>query len=151
MVYDRRMLGRLKKAMKDAPKPLKKELYKALNRAAWNLRKEARQEARDRLPSRGGLAGRVAKSRISVRRRFGSRSPRITIAATGNPVEQVRQIDRGFVRHPVWGDRETWVTQKVSPGWWTDPMEKSGPGVRKGMQEAIRNFINKVSTSAKGP
>jgi len=144
VVYEQRLLDRFKKALKEADKPVKKELYKAQNRAARALRIAVRAAATTKLPKHGGLNKRVARSRIVVRRRLGGRNPRVTLAATGNPVQQIRLIDRGQVRHPVPKSREVWVTQRVEPGFWTETLERGAPTVRREFQKAIVAFIHQV-------
>lgn len=144
-MYDERLLGKFRAALKTADKVLKTELYKGMNRATRTLRKDVKDAARDRLPKRGGLNKRVARSRISVRRRLNARNPRVTIATTGNPVQQVWSIDRGLVRHPVYGNREVWRTTKVTPGFWTDTLQREAPTVRREFQKAINLFIHRVT------
>jgi hypothetical protein len=125
-------------------KDLSRGVYRGLNRATIPLRADARRSAATVLPQRGGLADRVAKSRMTTRRRAG-RNPGISIQAKGMP--QLRAMDRGVVRHPVYG-RGPWVTQRITPGWFTDPMEAGAAGVRRELlrvlDEAARELIRKI-------
>lgn len=115
-------------------KGLTRELTKALNRATDELKREAKDEAGKRLPQRGGLAQRVAQSKLSTRRRSG-RNPGIRITAKG--LDQLEAMDRGFVKHPVWGNRDVWVTQEITPGWFSDPMEQGRPEVARRIEQAL--------------
>jgi len=125
-------------------KGLSREVYRGLNRATIPLREDARRSAASRLPQRGGLAQRVAKSKMTTRRRAG-RNPGISIQAKG--MTQLRSMDRGSVRHPVFG-RGPWVTQRITPGWFTEPMEAGAPEVRRELlrvlDEAARELARRV-------
>ena len=74
------------------------------------------------LPSRGGLAARVAGARYTVdevRSAGGSAGIQLTVAADLD----VDALDRGTLRHPVYGNRSRWVTQRVPARWLTDAVE----------------------------
>jgi len=133
------------RALRDlGDKELSREVYRGLNRATIPLREDARRSAASRLPQRGGLADRVAKSKMTTRRRAG-RNPGITIRARGMP--QLQGMDRGRVRHPVFG-RGPWVTQRITPGWFTEPMEAGAPEVRRELlrvlDEAARELTRRI-------
>ena len=56
----------------------------------------------------------------------------------------IRTIDRGTLRHPVYGNRERWINQRVTPGFWSDPMYDSSDEAFEQIQQAIRKAIQKV-------
>lgn len=101
-------------------KDLSRELFKGLNRATTKMKAEAKAEAGKRLPQRGGLARRVAGAKLSTRRR-GGRNPGVRIQAAGMP--QLAGMDAGRVLHPVYGNRDVWVPQEITGGWFSEPME----------------------------
>lgn len=107
---------------------LRRDLSRGIQRATVPLKKAARASARQRLPHRGGLGERVARSRISTRTRAG-RNPSVRITASAGL--DLRSVDRGRVRHPVFGNRRTWVNQTVASGWFSGPMKASAPVVRR--------------------
>lgn len=116
-------------------KGLTRQLTKALNKATEELRREAQERAGEILPQRGGLAEIVEHSKLSTRRR-GGRNPGIRIAAKG--LAQLENIDRkGEFRHPVWGNRNVWVTQKVASGWFTRPMFENQDDVTRRIDQAL--------------
>ena len=99
--------------------------YRGLNRATKPLRAAAQREALRTLPKRGGLAARVAQEKLRATNRSGG----VSIVGPNN--RQLRLIDAGFVRHPVWGNREVWRTQPVMAGYFSRPMEDGAPVARK--------------------
>lgn len=122
-------------------KDLRKELYSGLRRSAKPLIAEARDNAEKTLPKHGGLNERVARSKFKVSTRGAGRNPGVRITATGLD----RRIDTtGTVLHPVYGNRKVWVTEKVKPGWFTDPMEAGAPVVRRQQLLTIRTVARKV-------
>ncbi len=118
-------------------KDLRRELYRGLNRATKPLKAAAKESAQSTLPQRGGLAARVARARFSTRSRAGA-NPSVRIVAkdaAGRKVDLSR-LDRGQVRHPVFG-RPPYVSQRVDPGWFSRPMEDGVDVVRAEMIAAI--------------
>lgn len=130
------------RALKDlGDKDLSRGVFRGLNRATIPLREDARRSAATVLPQRGGLAERVARSRMTTRRRAG-RNPGISIQAKGMP--QLRSMDRGMVRHPVYG-RAPWVTQRITPGWFTEPMQAGAPEVRRELLQVLDDAARELA------
>lgn len=127
-------------------KDLRRELYRGLNRATKPLKEDAKANARAVLPSRGGLADRVARARLSTRAKAG-KNPSVRIEAKdakGRKVDLAR-LDQGTLRHLVYG-RKPWVQQSVQPGWFTEPMERGVTHVRKEVLAAIEAVARKFYT-----
>lgn len=122
-------------------KDLQRELYRGLNRVTTDLKKDAKEEAGKRLPRRGGLAAKVAKSRLSTHRQ-GGRNPGLVIRAKGMP--QLPQIDKGVVRHPVYG-RGQWVTQQVQGGWFTEPMIEGRDEIVDALDTLLEDLAKKAA------
>lgn len=121
---------------------LKKELYAGLNRATKPLRADVKRRGPERLPRRGGLAERVAKTRLSTRRGLG-RDPGVRIVAGTNAVKDPGAINRGRLVHPVYGHGPR-VVQQVTPGWFTDPMQAGAPQVRDELLQVIDEVARKI-------
>jgi hypothetical protein len=129
-------LVRLAKAISTAgDKELGRKLTKALQQADKPLKKSARQGALQILPYRGGLAERVAKSRFTSRITKSGSGAGLTITGTGQ--DNLSRMDAGTVRHPVYGNRDQWVTQRIAPGWFTNPLTLDAPKVREELDKAI--------------
>lgn len=132
------------KALKSGDKELRKELYAGLNRATKPMRAAAKKSAGDNLPRAGGLNKRVARARLSTRRRTGKNAG-ISIVAKG--MDQLALMDRGYVRHPVYGDRGRWVTQPIpdSEGWFTKPMEDGKPQAQREIVKSLDDVAKKLA------
>lgn len=135
-------LAAVAKALRQAgDKDLRKELYRGLRRAAKPLIADTREHALQLLPKSGGLNRKVAHSKFKVSIRGGGRNPGIRITATGLD----RRIDtEGRLRHPVYGNRTTWVLQQVPKGWFTAPMEAGAPAVRQELVAVIERIAKQV-------
>jgi hypothetical protein len=83
----------------------------------------------------------VAKASMRTKVATG-RNPAVTIIAKGIAV---RSTNRGFVRHPVFGNREVWVTTRVPPGWFTEAMQNSAPKVRGEILEAMYDVARRIA------
>lgn len=115
-------LVRLAAAIKaSGDKNLQRELTQGMRRAARPYPRAARQGALQILPHHGGLDERVAASRFSVRVRTSGSGAGLTV--TGASGDNIRRMDeQGIVRHPVYGDRKKWVSERITRGWFTKPM-----------------------------
>ena len=137
--------ARVSKALKRAgDKELRKELYAGINRATKPMRAEAKKSAERNLPRTGGLNKRVARARLTTRRRTG-KNPGISIVAKG--MDQLALMDRGYVRHPVFGNRKRWSTQPIpdAEGWFTTPMEDGAPQARKEIVKSLDGIAKKLA------
>jgi hypothetical protein len=120
---------------------LQRELFRGVNRVTEQLKQDARESALRKLPRRGGLAERVAGAKLSTRRR-GGRNPGIRVTASG--MGQLGALDRGQVRHPVYGD-EPWVVQQVTPGWFSEPMEAGRDDVARALEELLDDLAAQLA------
>lgn len=112
-------------------KDLSRELYRGLNRVTTKLKADAKEEAGKRLPHSGGLAARVAGAKLSTSRRRGG----VSIRAKG--MDQLAVMDAGQVTHRVYGNPEVWVTQDITPGWFSDPMNAGKGEVADAIEEVL--------------
>lgn len=136
-------VARLSKALREAGRTeLRKELHKALREAAKPLIEETRAEALRRLPRRGGLAKRVAEApqRLAV---SAGKDPGIRIVV-GKTKSGAKAANDGFIRHPVFGNREVWVNQKVPAGWFDDPLRASAPRIAPHVERAMQNVVDQI-------
>jgi hypothetical protein len=117
---------------------LRRELNRGLRDGAKPLIGDARDAARSELPSTGGLADRVAGKPMSIS---------ITQAGVQVRIKGVDAVstNRGRLRHPVYGNREVWVTQSIKPGWFTDRMRREAPKVRPDLVRAMERVAEKIA------
>lgn len=140
---------RLSKALKHAGRTqLRKDLNKSLRTSAKPLISKTRQEALRRLPQRGGLAAQVAREPQRIQVRTGSTTAGVRIVV-GKNRGGAQQANRGVVRHPVFGNREVFVEQRVTPGWFDDPIKQSAPEIRRDLERALESAADKIVRDAR--
>lgn len=137
-------LHALSKRLKEAEdKGLKRELGRGIRKAARPLIVDVRQSARSTLPKRGGLAELVAKSKFGVRTRTSGQGVGVRLIGTSGI--DLRSIDLGRVRHLVYGRPNSWVEQKVTPGFWTQTLQGGAPQVRLEIVGAMDRVARKIA------
>lgn len=137
-------LARLSRALKAAgEKDLQKHLSKAISDGMKPVRAALPQSAQ-RLPKRGGLAARVAGSKTRIQRRNTGRAVGVRLRVD-NP-ENITRMDKGTVRHPVFG---RWLPnvkpQPVPPGWFTEPTDAARPAFGIVVDEAMRAVVDEIN------
>lgn len=142
-------LGKLAQLLKtEAPKELNRALTRAVSNATGPMKRAILDSTEDFLPRRGGLASRVAKSRLRHRVRKG-RNPKVTIAAAKNShtLRDPYRVDRGRIAHPVFGmahSRNPWQLQDVRPGWFTQPAEDNADIPRRELMKQVDGLIELI-------
>lgn len=118
------------------------ELWKATRRnlivAVTPARPAIRSSARANLPRRGGLNEWVAKSSITTSVLTGPRTAgvRLRVRKGGH---DLYDLDKGgVVRHPVYGNRNVWVSQQVAPGFASKVVERMRPQIEAAALLAMR-------------
>lgn len=118
---------------------LRKELNKALKRAAKPLIAKTRDAARSKLPSGGGLGGFIARKPQRITTKTG-RNPGVSVGvAKTDP-----RIDEGRLFHPVFG-RRPGVTQRVTPGWFSETLQDEAPAVRDDLIAVLEDIANRAA------
>jgi hypothetical protein len=90
----------------------------------------------------------VAKSRFSVKRKTGG-SPQLTLKASGRPyprgVVDVAAVNRGVLRHPLFGNRKHWSNTRVTPGWFTRAAADHTDTVRRELLKALDEIKKQIT------
>src|SRR4030095_15711994 len=134
--------GVLSKRLKEAgDKGLTKELRAGLQRAAKPAKDAIRPSLARKMPHRGGLAGEMASTRLSLRA-TGGRNPRVRIVA--NAPHDLRKMDQGLLSHPGRRDRNHWYTQEIRSGASSEPIEDRAPLMREEMGQAMRKVAAQI-------
>lgn len=142
-------LARLSRALKDAgDKELRRELGTGLRRAARPMRDTFKAGALGFLPHRGGLAEEVAEGMRFTTKVSTGKSPAVRITAS-LPGHDLPAIDRGRLRHPVFGNQHNWVTQQIRPNFWTDSGYVAAPAVRAELVKAIDAVARKLEAKVR--
>lgn len=140
-------LERVARRLKDAGEVgLRRELLAAIRKAAKPIPAAAKASALDKLPRRGGLAARVAASRIGIRTRTTGRNVGIRVEAKG--LYNLRRMDAGTVRHPDFGNRDRWFSQPVPEGWFSKPAEAAAGDVRGEIEDAMNTIADRIGGGA---
>lgn len=134
--------GRVSKDLRSASKLIEREVKEGLERAAKKARGGIRASALSTLPKTGGLAAEVAKTQVNVRATVVGNAIRVSLEA--NSKFNIAGLDSGSLTHPVYGNRDVWVRQAVSPRWFTEPIEKSEPEFSAEVRKAINRVINRL-------
>lgn len=121
---------------------LRKELFRGIQRAAKPLRAAAANAARENLPKRGGLNEWVASSKFTISIRSG-RNPAVRVKGNKQG-HDLAAMDRGRLRHPLFGNRKLWFTQQIRAGWFSEAMQRESPGVRREVVNVIDDMAREL-------
>lgn len=141
-------LAKVARALKAAgDRDLRKELLRGFRMGAKPTIKDVRASALSTLPHRGGLATYVAKASIGVRTRLsGSKGNEVGVQIKAKKGRGLAAMNAGKFRHPVFGRKE-FVTQKVTPGWFSKPIEKNADQIRSSLERVMAEVANKIERS----
>lgn len=128
-----------------AGKELRKELRIGLNRATKPLKEDVKKGIPLYMPSGyGPVLQKAFRARTEVRQ---SQNARVTITATAKGRRRnrdVRALNKGILRHPVFDNRDHWVMQKIKRGFWSERLAAGAPKVRAEVQAVIARVNDKI-------
>lgn len=138
---DRLKLAQLVASLKLVRLRLEPDAAKEIRRTVMpRLRRDIQLSAATTLPKRGGLAARAARTtRTTV---SGGRG--VLRVRTRNTYESSSMMDRGTVRHPVFGNRKVWVNQRITPGWWSRPVKQHEDDMVRAADDAIEKLTRLI-------
>jgi hypothetical protein len=124
-------------------KGLRVELLHGLKSGASPLVDKVAEAARSQLPHGGGLNEQVAGQKVKVQVRTGARTAGVRLTTSA---PDTKQTDSGIVRHPVYGNRKKWVTQKIpkAAGWWSKTLERGAPWVQPKLRESMDRIAEAI-------
>jgi hypothetical protein len=136
-------LDKVARQLKEAgDKGMRRELTRAVQEAGQPLKVAERRSAALSLPHRGGLAGIVAKGSVNLQTRLGA-NPSVRLRYTSK--HDIKSMNAGRLRHPLWGNRSHWFTQAIKPGWFDRPIEANAPQARKAVLAALDRISKQLS------
>lgn len=136
-------LATVSKRLKDiGDRALKNELARNIRAVTKPVIADLRQAALRTLPREGGLAARVAGSKIGTRTTTTGNNVGVRIVARSG--YDLDAIDRGTLRHPVFGT-DRWVTQSVPAGWWSKTLKADEAKVREAVINAVETIGRKAA------
>jgi hypothetical protein len=140
-------LARVSAAIAQTTPELRKDLLAGLRKPVKPTIADIRQEATGTLPSRGGLAGNIARARFGVRTRTFGSTAGVRVEGRWNG-HDIAGIDAGLVRKPLFGNRNSWHSQAVRPGFFTRPVEDAEPEVTRAVLAVVEEFADKIHRRA---
>lgn len=132
------------------------ELHAALEPGVSAVRSAVMGMGSGGLPHAGEpLRAAVATGVESIARFDGKRpGARIRAKKTGMPRgfnnAPARLNSRRGWRHPVFGNEESWVTQRGQPGWFDDTLRRMHPALRAAAERVLNNRAKRISRKAPG-
>lgn len=146
---------------------LRKELLRGIRVAVRPLPIAIKAAARSDLPQGGGLADEMGRAAISSRTRTASskhgdagvrligqkereasKSARKGKKGKEKPPSRfidIRALDRGEIRHPLFGNRKHWYSQQIKPGFWTDTINERADDVERDLVQSLDNVAAKLA------
>lgn len=128
---------------------LVRELQAGTRKPLLALIPRIRESAGRVLPARGGMAAQfLARARFVVRQRNTGRYPGIRLVASY--AGRISRLDAGFLRRPVFADPDTprdqweWTTQRIEPGWFTDPVTEAHPDILRAAEDALQRVARQI-------
>ena len=128
-------------------KGLGKQMGRALRRATVPLGKAVRAEVPKAVPS--GYAPLLSKSlrfRTAVRSQRDTARVEWQVHAVGKQEKRdLPSLNRGTLRHPLFGNRHHWYAQKVRRGVVDRPADRLMPDVRREMDAVIDSVAAQIT------
>lgn len=140
-------LALLAKALKQVgDRELRLELLKGLREATKPTKEKVKESFKTNLPQRGGLAALISgDAKLTTQNRMAGKNPGVRIKARAG--HDIKRMDKGRLRHPIYGSRKKWVTQAIEPGVFSKPIEDDAPQMRDeilaGMERVALKFLDK--------
>lgn len=122
-------------------KDLRKELLRGIREGTKGTKPEITRSLGSRLPQRGGLAARMATSRISTKTKLSGRTVGVRLEARAP--HDIRSMNAGRLRHKIFG-RGQWVDQEVEAGAFTDPIAEDAPQIRDAVERVMRDVAHRI-------
>ena len=138
--YERALKAHQKKLSRTMQNQLKSATSKAARTATKKTRTRIRDAARDDLPKGGGLNKWAARMpTISVRLYGRQTGVRIRLSRKG---ADMKGLNRGIARHPVFGNRKVWRNTRVAVRWFDR-------AVQRDKKRLMKELTTAISTAAK--
>lgn len=109
-------------------KGLRTEFYRGLNRVTKPVVPAVRASFTATLPKRGGLGKTINRTTKVKRKVLTGRNPGIKVFADGK--HDIVNLNKGRLRHPLFGNRRHWFDQSITPGMFDRPLEAMTPVVQ---------------------
>ncbi|MBI4900888.1 MAG: hypothetical protein HY829_10475 [Actinobacteria bacterium] len=138
---------RMSALLKTADKKLARETRKALKTVAQPIADKVAAEGAGAMPHRGGLSAYLAanvKPRVNLPAAFGGVSTMTIALQDKKGGVAVKAMDRGMLRHPLFGRRRHWYLQQVPANAWTDSFMRQKDTAVVEVEKAVQETINSL-------
>lgn len=101
-----------------ADRQIVNDMAKEIRRAGPAIRREVRAHIMAELPKRDGLNAWVARAPVRINVRRGATTAGVSVTVGRNSQTgraDLKGLDAGGVRHPLYGNRKHWYGQAVTP------------------------------------
>ena len=142
-------LGQVARAARLAGGTLPKDLKRGLAKVGPPAKRAVTESAEATMPSSGGYAALLSRSlRIRTKVDTGLTTAGITITTYADGKGRRRDVpalNRGVLRHPVYGHRRRkWVAQRIRPGFWTDAAKRIESDAEKRVSDVLDETAKKL-------
>jgi hypothetical protein len=133
-------------------KGLLKEVRADMRKAAKPLGEKVIREGAAVMPKRGGLSAELAKAKMSQTNTTTGRNPGVVMVFRTKPSHDLKSMDEGIVRHPIYGHRGKgqWRETKVMPGAYSRPFEAGAPDVAHEIVSGLKRIVDDVARRTNG-
>lgn len=124
------------------------EMAKEIRGAVPPIRAAVKASALANLPKRGGLNRWTASAKLTAQVRRGAQSAGVSLRdskGSRGKRHDLRALNDGFIRHPLWGNREHWYPQRVAPEFFQKAIVPEGvDAFRNKVVVAVDRAVEKV-------
>jgi hypothetical protein len=123
---------------------LKEQIYEKVEEAAKEIKSKINDSARNKLPKGGGLNEWIANAPVFIRTKSGLHHDIAVFIIQTKQGHDLRSINRGRLRHLVFGRPDSWVDQKIEPGYFDDPIKKNLGKIRRSVIDAADKALREM-------
>jgi hypothetical protein len=131
-----------------SPAELEKDLLKGTREGLKPLKADVQASAAKKLPKAGGYAATVARSVKVSSRVTGGKKVVALVSVTASGKRENRDLpslNRGLLRHPLFGNRRHWYRQTVHRGLVDDPVDRARDRIVANAREAAEAYARSIA------
>lgn len=126
---------------------LEGDLYKGIVKSVEPLVQAVKTSLKDYLPDR--YAEQLAASLVDKAVRLAGSNPGVRLAATAktprDKQRDLKSLNRGRLRHPLYGNRGWWYDQDVKKGFWDEPLIDASAAVERELIKVLDNIAKELA------
>lgn len=142
-------LDQFARAFRGADKVIQRSVSKALREVGKPMAAEVIREGADSLPHAGGLSVLIADGADSASVSLSLRGKVTSVSLTlRSGKHDLRSMNNGVLRHPVFGNKNAWVSQSIRENVFTEAFDKHRDEAVKAMEQALRAAADEIAREA---